>query len=123
MNKLIILFLLNILFLCPAHVLASEADVIDAETKRGDDGAFTFNVTVQHADEGWNHYATHWLILDKDEKLIATRKLMHSYLNEKSFTRSLPNVEIPDEVAEVIIGAFCSAGNSSGRCLTLKIER
>jgi hypothetical protein len=123
MIKLIILSLLNILLLCPVHVLASEADVIDAEVKRGDDGTFTFNVTVQHADEGWHHYATHWLILDKDEKLIAARKLMHPHVNEKSFTRSLPNVEIPDEVTEVIIGALCSTGNSSGKRLTLKIER
>lgn len=123
MIKLIILFLLNMLLLGPAHVLASDADVIDAEVKRGDDGTFTFNVTVQHADEGWHHYATHWLILDKDEQLIAARKLMHPHVNEKSFTRSLQNVDLPDEVTEVIIGALCSKGNSSGKRLTLKIER
>ncbi len=66
MNKPLILVLLNILVICSAHVVASEADVIDAEVKREYDGSFTFNVTVQHADEGWNHYADHWLILNRE---------------------------------------------------------
>ena len=123
MKNLIIFIFLNFSFIFSSQVIASEADVIDAEVKRGDDGTFTFNVTVQHADEGWHHYATHWLILDNDEQLIAARKLMHPHVNEKSFTRSLQNVEIPDEVTEVIIGALCSTGNSSGKRLTLKIER
>jgi len=88
MNKLLTLVILNDLLVCTSHVVASEADVIDAELKRENDGSFTFNVTVQHADEGWNHYADHWLILDKDEQLIAARKLMHPHVKEQPFTRS-----------------------------------
>jgi len=113
---------LHILLICSVHVLASEADVVNAEVIRGDDGSFTFNVTVQHADEGWNHYADHWLILDKDEQVIAARKLMHPHVNEQPFTRSLSYIQIPDEVTEVTIRAHCSVDNYSGKNMVIKIE-
>lgn len=122
MKNLIALICFNILLICSAHVLASEADVIDAGVIRGDDGSFTFNVTVQHADEGWNHYADHWLILDKDEQVIAARKLMHPHVKEQPFTRSLSYIEIPDEVTEVTIRAHCSVDNYSGKDMLVKIK-
>ena len=103
-------------------VIASEADVIDAEVKRGDDGSYTFNVTVQHADEGWNHYVDHWLILDKNELVIAARKLAHPHIKEQPFTRNLSYIQIPDEVTEVIIRAHCSVDNYSGKDMIVKIE-
>ncbi len=83
----------------------------------------TFSVTLQHADEGWNHYADHWLILDKDEQVIAARKLMHPHVKEQPFTRSLSYIEIPDEITEVTIRAHCSVDNYSGKDMTLIIER
>jgi len=122
MIKLIVLIFLNLFSMYSAHVIASEANVIDAEVKREEDGSFTFNVTVQHADEGWNHYADHWLILDKDEQLIAARKLMHPHVKEQPFTRSLSYIQIPDEVTEVIIRAHCSVDNYSGESVVLKIK-
>jgi len=87
--------------MCSAHAIASQADVIDAEAMRESDGSFTFSVTVQHADEGWSHYADHWLILSRDEQLLGVRKLMHPHVKEQPFTRSLPYIQIPDEVTEV----------------------
>ena len=123
MKNLIALICLYILLICSAQVLASEADVIDVKVIRGDDGSFTFNVTVRHEDEGWNHYADHWLILDKDEQLIAARKLMHPHVKEQPFTRSLSYIQIPDEVTEVIIRAHCSTDNYSGKDMVLKIGR
>ena len=122
MNKLLIFILLKVLLLCSVHVSASEAVVIDAEVSRENDGSFTFNVTVQHADEGWEHYADHWLILDNDEQLIAARKLMHPHVNEQPFTRNLSYIQISDKVTEVIIRAHCSIDDYSGKDMTLKIE-
>ena len=112
-----------IFLICSAHVVASEADVIDAEVRRENDGSFTFNVTVQHADEGWNHYADHWLILDKDEQLIAVRTLMHPHVKEQPFTRNLPYIQISDKVIEVTIRAHCSTDEYSGKEMILKIEQ
>ena len=122
MKNIIALIFLHILLICSVQVLASEADVVNAEVIRGDDGSFTFNVTVQHADEGWNHYADHWLILDKDEQVIAARKLMHPHVKEQPFTRSLSYIEIPDEVSEVTIRAHCSVDNYTGKNMVVKIK-
>ena len=122
MKYFITLIIFNILLISSANVIASEADVIDAEVKQEDDGSYTINVTVQHADEGWNHYADHWLILDKDEQVIAARKLMHPHVKEQPFTRNLSYIEIADDVTEVTIRAHCSVDNYSGKEMTLKIE-
>lgn len=122
MKNLIALIFLHVFLLYYSHVLASEADVVDAEVKQEDDGSYTISVTVQHADEGWNHYADHWLILDKDEQLIAVRKLMHPHVKEQPFTRSLSYIEIPDEITEVIIRAHCSVDNYSGKNMVVKIK-
>jgi len=122
MKNLIALICLYILLICSAQVLASEADVIDAKVIRGDDGSFTFNVTVRHEDEGWNHYADHWLLLDNDEQVIAARKLMHPHVKEQPFTRSLSYIQIPDEVTEVTIRAHCSVDNYSGKDMVVKIK-
>lgn len=123
MSKLPTLILLNIFMMCSSHVVAAAgADVINAEILRNDDGSFTFNVTVQHEDEGWKHYADHWLILDKNEQIIAARKLMHPHVKEQPFTRSLSYIQIPDDVTEVIIRAHCSVDEYTGKDLTLKIR-
>lgn len=122
MSKLPTLILLNIFMMCSSHVAAAGADVINAEILRNDDGSFTFNVTVQHEDEGWKHYADHWLILDKNEQIIAARKLMHPHVKEQPFTRSLSYIQIPDDVTEVIIRAHCSVDEYTGKDLTLKIR-
>ncbi len=122
MKKLIVLIFINSCLIYSTHIIASEANVIDAEVKKGNNGSFIFYVTVQHADEGWNHYADHWLILDKDEQLIAACKLMHPHVKEQPFTRSLSHIELPDEVTEVIIRAHCSVDNYSGNSLILNIH-
>ena len=54
------LFLLLLLAL-PVHMLtASEADVLDVQIQRAATGAYRIDVTVQHADSGWDHYADRW---------------------------------------------------------------
>jgi hypothetical protein len=53
------------------------------------------DVTLKHADTGWEHYADAWRIVDATGKLIATRVLYHPHVNEQPFTRSLGNIEIP----------------------------
>ncbi len=118
MYQLISLFLL----LCVSHAYASEANVVDANVIHEADGSFTFKVTVQHTDEGWQHYADHWLILDKDEQLIAARKLLHPHVKEQPFTRDLSYIEIPETVKEVIIRAHCSVDGYTGYDFALNIE-
>lgn len=53
------------------------------------------DVTLAHADTGWEHYADAWRLVDTSGKLIGTRVLYHPHVNEQPFTRSLDNIKIP----------------------------
>ena len=50
-------------------------------------GSWSFDVTVAHNDEGWDHYADWWRILDPDGNELARRVLRHPHLDEPPFTR------------------------------------
>lgn len=68
-------------------------------------GYWKFDVTLQHHDTGWEHYANEWRIVSEDGKIIGTRTLMHPHVNEQPFTRSLPRVEISEDIQVVFIEA------------------
>jgi hypothetical protein len=65
----------------------------------------TFSVTLEHADQGWDHYANQWDVVTLDGKLLKSRVLHHPHENEQPFTRSLSGVLIPDGVDKVKIRA------------------
>lgn len=62
-----------------------------------------FDVTLKHADEGWEHYADGWGVYLADGTELGYRVLAHPHVNEQPFTRSLGGVEIPDGTTSVII--------------------
>lgn len=65
----------------------------------------TFAVTLEHADEGWNHYADLWEVLTLDGRLLGARVLYHPHEDEQPFTRSLSGVAIPADIERVKIRA------------------
>ncbi len=65
----------------------------------------TFSVTLEHADQGWSHFANQWDVLTLDNRLLKSRVLHHPHVNEQPFTRSLSGVLIPDEARQVKIRA------------------
>ena len=62
-------------------------------------------MTLEHADEGWHHYADQWDVLTLDGKLLKSRVLHHPHENEQPFTRSLSGVLIGSEVKQVKVRA------------------
>ncbi len=80
-----------------------------------------FHVTLQHADEGWEHYANRWDVGTPQGKVIGTRVLYHPHVHEQPFTRSLSNVEIPPGTTEVIIRANDSVHKQGGKEIRVKI--
>ena len=75
----------------------------------GADGLWAFDVTVEHADDGWDHYADAWQVVDpRDGRVIAERILAHPHDNEQPFTRSLGNIEIPTGLETVLVRARCT---------------
>ena len=89
--------------LIAAPALAGEVTVTDVQATETAPGIYRFDVTLLHEDEGWDHYADAWEVLDPDGNLLATRVLAHPHVNEQPFTRSLTGVEIPDGLTTVLI--------------------
>ncbi len=102
---------------------AGEADVVDVKLTPTSDGIFRFDVTVRHADEGWEHYADAFEVVAPDGSVLGTRVLLHPHVDEQPFTRSLTGISIPDEVTEVTVRAHDSVHGYGGQELTVTIPR
>ena len=109
--------------LAPLAAAAGEADVVGAEVTAMGDGSYRFDITVRHADTGWDHYADAWEILAPDGTVLGTRTLLHPHENEQPFTRSLTGVAIPDGVTEVTIRAHDSVDGYGGKEAVVEVPR
>ena len=100
---------------------AGEADVVDAVATQEAAGTWRFEVTVAHADEGWDHYADQWEVLAPDGTVLGTRVLLHPHVEEQPFTRSLSGVAIPDSVTTVTVRARDSVHGYGGATVTVEL--
>ena len=103
--------------------LAGEADVIAARAEPEGGGTWRFEVTVRHADAGWDHYADAYEILDPEGKRLGRRVLLHPHVDEQPFTRSISGVRIPADLRRVRIRAHDKVHGWGGRELTLELPR
>jgi hypothetical protein len=62
-----------------------------------------FQVTVQHVDASWDHFADRWEIIGPGGRVLGTRVLYHPHIGERQFTRKLRGVTIPEGVEHVIV--------------------
>ena len=116
------LFLI-LLCLAATSAHADFADVIRVEATATGNGHYRFDVTVRHADEGWDHFANKWDIIGPDGTVIATRVLYHPHVSEQPFTRSLPDVSIPEGITAVSIRAHDSVHGYGGREISVELPR
>jgi len=100
---------------------AGEADVVDVRASKNASGTFSFHVTVQHADTGWDHYADKWEVVGPDGTILGTRVLMHPHVNEQPFTRSLSGVSIPAGVKAVTVRAHDKVHGWGGKAVTVDL--
>lgn len=108
-------------FLTVAGAWAGEADVEAVAAIPRGDGRYRFQVTVRHADTGWEHYADRFEIHDGQGHLLGTRVLHHPHVNEQPFTRSLDDVVIPAGIQKVTVRAHDNQHGDGGREMTLKL--
>jgi len=120
MRVLIILLLLLAVY--SGACIASDAKIIKVKTEVTPAQKYNILVTIEHDDEGWEHYANSWRIYSPDGKLIDERVLHHPHVKEQPFTRSLLGVSIPSTVSEVTIVAVCSKTGESEMSYTLKLR-
>lgn len=84
---------------------AGEVKILATEFRSIDNTHWTVNVTLQHADTGWDHYADNWRVVDDAGNILGERVLYHPHVNEQPFTRSLGNLVIPGGITSVFITA------------------
>ena len=111
------------LLLWAGAAVAGEADVVEAEATQEGAGTWRFDVTVAHADEGWDHYADKWEVLAPDGSLLGTRVLLHPHVGEQPFTRSLGGIAIPAGIDRVILRAHDSVHGLGGGETTVELAR
>ena len=92
---------LSIVLFLSAQAAAADYAVINSVRAAKEGGLWTFNVTVSHADTGWDHFSDAWRILDKDGNQIAIRELIHPHVDEQPLTRSLSGIDLPQSTSEV----------------------
>jgi len=81
---------------------AEPVTIVDVKATASGD-TWRFDVTVEHPDTGWDHYADGWRVEDVAGNELGMRVLAHPHVNEQPFTRSLSGVVIPDDMTEVYI--------------------
>lgn len=90
----------------------ADANVLHVKAIQEQDGKWTFYVTVEHLDTGWDDYVNGWnvylldgTILMSESSSAFTRTLLHPHVNEQPFTRSQSGIEIPQGVQRIIVKA------------------
>jgi len=90
----------------------ANADVTYVRAVESTAGTWTFHVTVQHPDMGWEDYADGWDVVTPDGTVIKTdpaspftRLLLHPHVEEQPFTRSQSGIAIPVDVTQVRVRA------------------
>ena len=98
------------------------ADVLFVRAVQAGGGNWTFHVTVEHPDTGWEDYADGWDVLTPDGQVLKpdpdspfTRLLLHPHENEQPFTRSQSGIAIPVGVSRVLVRAHDLVDGYGGR--------
>ena len=90
--------------LLSSSVFASDVEIVNVVLTKNT-GTWRADVTLNHADTGWKHYADAWRLVDEKGNEISKRTLYHPHVDEQPFTRSLSNIQIPKENKIIYIEA------------------
>ena len=113
---------LTLALVSSAQIAAADNAVIENVRASQANGLWTFDVTISHADEGWNHFADAWRILDGSGNQIAIRELIHPHVDAQPLTRSLSGVAIPDGLTEVGVQARDTVSGWSKQIEKVKLK-
>lgn len=108
------------LLLALTSAIAGEADVVDGKISALGDGRYRIDATVLHADDGWDHYADRWDVLDSDGNVLGSRVLGHPHDNEQPFTRSL-TLTLPPGTKLIRLQANDSVHGLGGKLFELSV--
>lgn len=96
------------LLICLAPVWAAQAnevEIVGADFVQGRDGSWSVNVALLHADNGWDHYADIWRVVDVQGNILGERVLLHPHEDEQPFIRGAEGVTIAEGTKTLYIEA------------------
>ena len=89
---------------------AGDVEVVFVKANLTGENEWSFSVTLEHEDTGWEDYADGWDVVLPDGTVIKpnpadpfTRLLLHPHENEQPFTRSQSGIIIPADVSVVFV--------------------
>jgi hypothetical protein len=100
---------------------AHEPAILDVQVEKSG-MSWRVDVTLEHPDTGWDHYADGWEVLDAEGNRLGYRVLHHPHVNEQPFTRSLTNLQIPDGTREIFVKAHCSVDGWNDEPVRVELE-
>ena len=122
MSKYIIGSLITVLLSYSSIAVSGQARVVDVKVT-DNQGSFRFDVTLEHADTGWDHYADGWEVMSPAGDILGKRVLAHPHVDEQPFTRSLSGVRIPQGVNTVTIRAHDSVHGYNKEMFEVDLSR
>ena len=118
---LVLAFLL-VIALASGQVQASPSDILKVVFSKRSGGSWSVDVTIRHADTGWNHYTNVWVVETLQGKELSRRVLFHPHEDEQPFTRS-DSVKIPKGVTKVRVRAGEKPGGMSSNTVIVDLTR
>ena len=85
--------------------VANDVKILAADFRSSEGNRWSLDVTLQHDDTGWDHYADNWRIVDSKGNILGDRILAHPHVDEQPFTRGLGGVKMPEGLKNVYIEA------------------
>jgi len=99
------------------------AQVKDVLATQESDGSWCFGTSVLHNDQGWEHFANSWEVIDLNGNKIGGRNLAHPHVNEQPFTRNQCDIKIPKEMSQVIVRAKCNKHGFGGQAMIVDLNK
>ncbi len=92
------------------------AQVLFVTARQTNDGTWVFDTTVRHNDQGFDHYADAWEVVDLESgEVLAERILTHPHDTEQPFTRSQSAITISDGTQRVVVRSKCNVHGFGGQ--------
>ncbi|MFC3959315.1 MSCRAMM family adhesin SdrC [Halovivax cerinus] len=105
----------------PADLDLREANVVDVTVEPTDEtGAYRFDVTLHHDDDGEDGYANWWQVERRNGERLGRRELTHAH-SQQPFTRSA-TIEIPEAASCVVVRGHDETHGYGGRAMLVAIE-
>jgi len=109
-------------FLFASAAWAGKADV-ESVTLIQKGNVWRAEVTVRHADTGWDHYADFFRVVTPDGRELGKRILRHPHVDEQPFTRELDPLAIPAGVNAVVVEAHDKVHGFGGKTVTVFMNK